>query len=69
MINWKEYITSDKSVLLGEPVIKDTRLSVEFILECFASGWSEKDLLDNYPRLKKESLQAVREYASFRMKN
>lgn len=63
MINWKEHITSDKAVLLGKPVIKDTRLSVEFILERFASGWSEKDLLDNYPRLKKESLQAVFAYA------
>jgi uncharacterized protein (DUF433 family) len=63
MINWKKHITSDKAVLLGKLVIKDTRLSVEFILERFASGWSEKDLLDNYPRLKKESLQAVFAYA------
>ena len=63
MINWKEHITADEAVLLGKPVIKNTRLSVEFILERFASGWSEEDLLANYPRLKKESLQAVFAYA------
>lgn len=63
MINWKEHIVADQKVLLGKPVIKNTRLSVEFILERFASGWSEEDLLTNYPRLKKESLQAVFAYA------
>jgi len=58
-MNWQEYIYSDQSVLLGKPVIKGTRLSVEFLLERLADGWTEQDLLDNYPRLTKEALQAV----------
>ncbi|QIP18047.1 DUF433 domain-containing protein [Spirosoma aureum] len=58
-MNWQEYIYSDKKVLLGKPVIKGTRLSVEFLLERLADGWTEQDLLDNYPRLSKEALQGV----------
>ncbi len=62
MTNWKEYIISDKKVLLGKPTIKGTRLSVEFILQLYAAGWTEQQILDNYPRLTKESLQAVFAY-------
>lgn len=63
MVNWRNHIHSDKEVLLGKPVIKGTRLSVDFILERLADGWSEQKLLENYPRLKKEDLQAVFNYA------
>jgi len=62
MIDWKKHITSDKSVLLGKPVIKGTRISVEFIIELLASGWTEEQILENYPRLKKKDLQAVFAY-------
>ena len=62
-MHWQDYIVSDKEVLNGKPAIKGTRISVEFILERFASGWSEKDILENYPRLSKETLQAVFAYA------
>lgn len=58
-MNWPDYIVSDEKVLLGKPTIKGTRLSVEFLLERLADGWTEQDLLDNYPRLTKEALQAV----------
>ncbi len=58
-MNWRDYIHSDEEVLLGKPVIKGTRLSVEFILERLANGWSEEQLLENYPRLTHESLQAI----------
>ncbi|MCU0401432.1 MAG: DUF433 domain-containing protein [Algoriphagus sp.] len=58
-MQWKERIVSDKNVLLGKPVIKGTRISVEFILERLADGWSESNILESYPHLKKEDLQAV----------
>jgi uncharacterized protein (DUF433 family) len=61
-MNWQDHIASDKNILLGKPVIKGTRLSVEFILERLANGWSEQKILDSYPRLKKEDLQAVFAY-------
>ena len=68
-MNWQEYIHSDANVLLGKPVVKGTRLSVEFLLERLADGWTDQDLLDNYPRLTKESLQAVFAYVSATMKD
>jgi uncharacterized protein (DUF433 family) len=62
MIDWKEYITTDENILAGKPIIKDTRLSVEFILERLANGWAEEDILENYPRLSKEAIQAIYAY-------
>lgn len=63
-MNWQNKIVSDKEVLLGKPTIKGTRLSVEFILERLADGWTEDQLLENYPRLKREDLQAVFAYVT-----
>lgn len=62
MTNWQDHITSDNKILLGKPIVKGTRISIEFILERLADGWSEKDLLENYPRLTNESLKAVFAY-------
>lgn len=61
-MNWNERIVSDKNVLLGKPIIKGTRISVEFILERLAHGWNEEKILISYPHLKKEDLQAVFAY-------
>jgi uncharacterized protein (DUF433 family) len=62
-MRWQDHITADPKVLSDKPVIKGTRLSVEFILERLATGWTEKDVLDNYPRLTRENIQAVYVYA------
>ena len=61
-MNWKDFIVSDKEVLLGKPAIKGTRIAVEHIVGLLAQGWSEDLILENYPRLTKESLQAVFSY-------
>ena len=58
-MDWREHIQSNKSILLGKPIIKGTRLSVEFIIELLASGWTEDKILENYPRLKKEDIIAI----------
>ena len=58
-MDWKDYIISDKKVLLGKPIIKGTRISVEHVVGLLAQGWSEAQILENYPRLTKESMQAV----------
>lgn len=68
-MNWQDYIHSDQTVLLGKPVVKGTRLSVEFLLDRLADGWTEQDLLDNYPRLTREALQGVFAYVSASMKD
>lgn len=61
-MNWKDYVVSDKEVLLGKPTIKGTRISVEHVVGLLAQGWGEVQILENYPRLTKESLQAVFKY-------
>jgi uncharacterized protein (DUF433 family) len=61
-MDWKTYIHSDPKILLGKPVIKGTRLSVEFILGLFSEGWTEQQVLENYPTLNTRSLQAVRQW-------
>jgi uncharacterized protein (DUF433 family) len=61
-MDWKEHIISDNSVLLGKPTIKGTRISVEFLVKLLAAGWTEDQILANYPRLKKEDMQAVFAY-------
>ena len=61
-MNWNDYIVSDKEILLGKPTIRGTRISVEHVVGLLAQGWNESQILDNYPRLTKESLQAVFSY-------
>ncbi|MBW7941509.1 MAG: DUF433 domain-containing protein, partial [Candidatus Kuenenia stuttgartiensis] len=43
-MNWRNFIHSDPEILLGKPVVKGTRLSVEFILGLFANGWTERQI-------------------------
>ena len=61
-MNWQDYIISDNQILLGKPTIKGTRISVELVLELFAAGWTEKQILDSYPTITVESLRAVFDY-------
>jgi uncharacterized protein (DUF433 family) len=66
--DWRQFIHSDPEVLLGKPVVKGTRLSVEFILGLFAEGWTEKQVVENYPNLTEEGLRAVFAFAKECMK-
>jgi len=61
-MDWKDYIVADPAVLGGKPTVRGTRLSVEFIVQRLAQGWTETQLLENYPRLTTEHLQAVFAY-------
>ena len=58
-------ITVDAEILAGKPIIRGTRLAVEFILELMAAGQSEQDLLTNYPGLTREDILACLSYASY----
>ncbi|MEM4312074.1 MAG: DUF433 domain-containing protein [Nitrososphaerales archaeon] len=62
-VKWKERITIDKEVLAGKPIIKGTRISVEFILELLANGWAYEDILENYPQLTKEDILSAIQYS------
>jgi len=61
-MNWQDHIISDTGILVGKPSIKGTRLSVDHLLSLFAQGWTEEQVLQSYPRLSKDSLQAVFAY-------
>ena len=61
-MNWQEHITSDKNILIGKPIIKGTRISVELILELLESGWTEVQILESYPAVTPENLKAVFAY-------
>ena len=50
-MTWKERIVLDPEILAGKPVVKGTRLSVEFIVGLLAEGWSHEELIRNYPHL------------------
>ena len=62
-MNWQTYIEINPNILIGKPVIKGTRLAVEFIIDLMAQGWSEADILSNYPGLSHEEIQACLAYA------
>ena len=68
-MEWRGKIVSDKNVLAGKPVVKGTRLSVEFLLGLFANGWHEEEVLKNYPTLKKEDILAVFAFAQDGLKD
>jgi uncharacterized protein (DUF433 family) len=61
-------IVVDPQILVGKPVVKGTRLAVEFIIDLLAQGWSEGDLMRNYPSLTHEDILACLAYASYRLK-
>jgi uncharacterized protein (DUF433 family) len=65
-MNWQNYISADPAVLVGKPVIKGTRLSVEFILDLIAQGWPEGEILRNY-RLQPDQVRACAAYALARL--
>jgi uncharacterized protein (DUF433 family) len=56
-------IVLDPAVLAGKPVIRGTRLSVEFVIGLMADGWSEVDIMHNYPGVTHEDLAACLAYA------
>jgi uncharacterized protein (DUF433 family) len=60
-----ERIIVDPEILAGKPVIRGTRLAVEFILELLAAGQSENELLRDYPGLTREDILACLSYASY----
>jgi uncharacterized protein (DUF433 family) len=63
-MTWQQRIIIDPEILVGKPVIKGTRLAVEFIVRLLAESWSEQDILDNYPGLTSEDIKACLGYAT-----
>ncbi len=66
--DWRERIETNQKILVGKPVIKGTRISIDFILELLAQGWTYEQILKNYPQLKREDISAALEYSARALK-
>jgi uncharacterized protein (DUF433 family) len=62
--DWRERIAVDPEILVGKPVIKGTRIAVEFIMDLLANGWTAEKILKNYPQLKREDITAALKYTT-----
>ncbi len=63
-MNWRDHIETSPETLGGKPVVRGTRLSVEFVLGLYAAGWTDAQVLDSYSALSIDSLRAVFAYAA-----
>jgi uncharacterized protein (DUF433 family) len=63
-MDYRNRIVIDPEILVGKPVVKGSRLSVDFLLGLLAQGWTESEILRNFPGLEREDLLACWAYAS-----
>ena len=62
-MDWRERITADPNILVGKPIIKGTRISVEFIIDLLARGWTVEQILKEYDHLTPDDILACLAYA------
>ncbi len=67
-MSYEQRIVTDPAVMLGKPVIRGTRITVAFVVDLLAQGWSEDDILRNYPGVSREDILACLKYASEMLK-
>jgi len=63
-MDWADRIEINTKVLAGKPVVKGTRLAVEFILELLSQGWGEAEIIENYDGVTHEDILACLQYAA-----
>ena len=64
MINYRDHITSDSSIMLGKPVIKGTRITVEQIVRKLSEGATVNDLMEMYPSVTADDISAALLYTA-----
>ncbi len=62
-MSWQDRIDLDPKVLVGKPVVKGTRISVELVIDLLSAGWSQEQILESYPNLVIEDIRACLAYA------
>lgn len=67
-MDWREHITADPQSLVGKPVIKGTRISVELILGWLANGWTFETVLESYPHITRDDILAALSFAAEMMR-
>jgi uncharacterized protein (DUF433 family) len=63
-VDWQDHINVDPRVLVGKPVIKGTRIAVEFVVDLLGRGWTTEQILREYDHLTAKDIQACLAYAS-----
>jgi uncharacterized protein (DUF433 family) len=63
-MNWRDHIDRNPEVLAGKPKIKSTRIGVELILERLGDGWTVDHLIEAYPSITAQQIQACQAYAA-----
>ena len=63
-MSYKQFITRNPQVMLGKPIIKGTRITVELIMRKMASGKTIEELLQEYPHISRDQIQAAFEYVA-----
>ena len=64
VLDWERYIHIDPNIAFGKPVIRGTRIAAEFVLDLYALGWTEEQILENYSHVSREALRAIFAYAA-----
>ena len=67
--DWKKHITSDPKIMLGKPIVKGTRITVELILEKLSEGEPVSQILESHPQITKRSVYACLAYAHDSIRN
>jgi len=62
-MDWHERITIDPNILVGKPIIKGTRIAVEFVIDLLARGWTVEQILKEYDHLTRDDVHACLAYA------
>jgi len=60
----EKYIWRNPEIMLGKPVIKGTRITVELLIRKFAEGYTVKEIIESYPHLGTEQIYAALAYAA-----
>ena len=63
-MSYSDYITTDPAIMVGKPIIKGTRITVELVIKKMGEGATVADLLKSYPHLKEEEILAAIQYAA-----
>jgi uncharacterized protein (DUF433 family) len=67
-MEWRDHIAIDPSILVGKPVIKGTRMAVEFVVDLLGRGWTVEQVLAEYDHLTREDVQACLAYSAEMLK-
>lgn len=67
-MEWRDRIVTDPNILVGKPVVKGTRISVELILGWLGNGWTFEQILESYPHIERDDILAALAFAADKLR-